>query len=777
MANQNFGGNFPTTRYADDALLGYGARGYNWDFTAEVQHELRPGVSMSGGYYRNWFGSFLSTDNILVTPADYDPFCITAPKDARLPGGGGYQVCGLADITPAKFGQVNSVITQSDNYGKMQRVNDFFNATINARLARGAQVGGGVDFGRSVNDACFNVDSPGAVATSLPGNLAAGGAGLLSIPTPFTATTINGQKICRIVTPFTGQMQFKAFFTYPFPRDIILSAIWQNISGPTITASYAATNAQIAPSARPQPGRLPRRGGLHRHRHGAAHRSADDVRWPADAPRPAAGQALHPVGSDEAAGQRQRLQRVQRQRELDAQHQLRPAVAAAVAPAGRPHAPVQRELDVLNDDEPEDTKSRRVKSSCKVIRTAPVHRHHSLLALWCCDTRIFRFRRSSAGPGQPPASSCYEGARLIPGDGRAPIADSAFLVERGTITNVGRKGDLKPPAGAGRVDLTGKTVMPALINAHGHPGFQRGLTYSADNFTRDTVMDDLNRALYFGVVAVQSQGIERGDVTYQIRAEQEAGRLGGARLHIAGRGIGAPNAGPGGAAYAGIAYEVTTEDQARKAVQELAARKVNLVKIWVDDRNGRAPRLPPNLFRAIIDEGHKHGLQVNAHVFYYTDAVDLVNAGIDSLVHLVRDKEMDDALVASVVRHNVYVQPNLSPEWNTYLELPHWLRDGDPLMALLQESAPPAVIARMKTAFGSREAGCGRTDARTIRHPRAQPREAGQGQREDHAGQRHRPRGSPVWHVRAPRTREHGQGRHDAHAGRSSRPRAARLNT
>ena len=120
------------------------------------------------------------------------------------------------------------------------------------------------------------------------------------------------------------------------------------------------------------------------------------------------------------------------------------------------------------------------------------------------------------------------------------------------------------------------------------------------------------------------------------------------------------------AAYAGIAYEVTTEDQGRKTVQELAARKVNLVKIWVDDRNGRAPRLAPNLFRAIIDEGHKHGLQVNAHVFYYTDASDLVNAGIDALVHLVRDKEMDDALVASVVQHNVYVQPNLAPEWTTY---------------------------------------------------------------------------------------------------------------
>jgi imidazolonepropionase-like amidohydrolase len=329
------------------------------------------------------------------------------------------------------------------------------------------------------------------------------------------------------------------------------------------------------------------------------------------------------------------------------------------------------------------------------------------IALWVFAALLWA---SSSRPVETQANRStpvvlYEGARLIAGDGSAPIAGSAFLVENGTITKVGRQGELTSPAGAGRINLTGKTVMPALINAHGHPGFQRGLTYSADNFTRETIIDDLDRALYFGVAAVQSQGIEKGDVTYQIRADQEAGKLGGARLHIAGRGIGAPNAGPGGAAYAGIAYEVTTEDQARKAVQELAARKVNLIKIWVDDRNGRAPRLAPNLFRAVIDEGHKHRLQVNAHVFYYTDAVELVNAGVDALAHLVRDKEMDAALVASVVQHNVYVMPNLSPEWNTYAELPHWLQDGDPLMKLLQESTSPPVIARMKMPYGNRDPG------------------------------------------------------------------------
>ena len=312
----------------------------------------------------------------------------------------------------------------------------------------------------------------------------------------------------------------------------------------------------------------------------------------------------------------------------------------------------------------------------------------------------------TANPQSPPSTSVvlYEGARLIAGDGSQPVENAAMLVENGVITRVGAKGRANAPRGTLRVDFTGKTVMPALVNTHGHPGFQRGLTYSAENFTRENLIDDLNRALYFGVAVVQSQGIEKGDVTYQVRADQEAGKLGGARLRIAGRGIGAPNAGPGGAAYAGIAYEVTTVDQARKAVQELAARKVNLIKIWVDDRNGRAPRLAPDLYRAAIDEGHRHGLQVNAHVYYHADAVDLVNAGINGFAHLVRDKEMDDELIASIVRHNVYVMPNLSPEWNTYTELPHWLRDGDPLMTLLRESISPPVIARMTKAYENRDA-------------------------------------------------------------------------
>src|SRR2546426_1051977 len=148
---------------------------------------------------------------------------------------------------------------------------------------------------------------------------------------------------------------------------------------------------------------------------------------------------------------------------------------------------------------------------------------------------------------------------------------------------------------------------------------------------------------------------------------------------------------------------VTLASSRASLTARIISRATRSGKIWVDDRNGRAPRLPPNLYRAAIDEGHRHGFRVNAHVFYHTDAVDLVNAGIDGFAHLVRDKEMDDELIASIVRHNVFIMPNLAPEWNTYAELPHWLKEGDPLMALLRESVSPPVIERIRKASENRD--------------------------------------------------------------------------
>src|SRR5262249_4922740 len=173
----------------------------------------------------------------------------------------------------------------------------------------------------------------------------------------------------------------------------------------------------------------------------------------------------------------------------------------------------------------------------------------------------------------PAQTLLLESARVISGDGSAAIENGAVLVERGMIARIGRMGDITAPTGAVRVDLGGKTVMPALVSTHVHPGFQLGPMYVAQNFKRETIIDDLNRALYFGVAAGMSPGIARGERMVQMRAEQAEGRRGGARLLLAGRGIGAPNAGPGNPIYANFAYEVSTEAEARHAVQEQAARR------------------------------------------------------------------------------------------------------------------------------------------------------------------------------------------------------------
>jgi imidazolonepropionase-like amidohydrolase len=301
-------------------------------------------------------------------------------------------------------------------------------------------------------------------------------------------------------------------------------------------------------------------------------------------------------------------------------------------------------------------------------------------------------------------SILLEGERIIRGDGSPPIDNAALLVERGAITRIGRKGDVALPAGAARLDLDGKTIMPAIISTHVHPGFQKGLSYLAENFKRETILDDLNRALYSGVSTVMSLGIETGDVMFQIRADQAEGRAGGARLLLAGRGIGAPNAGPGNAIYSNFTYEVTTADQIRRAVQEQAARKVDIIKIWVDDRGGRAPRLPIPLALAAIDEAHKQGLKIAAHIFYHDDAVALAEAGIDAFAHLVRDREMSDSLIASMLRHKVYVMPTLNaPERSGHGSPPAWV-DEPYLAALLSDTVPQEVVVRIRNSFFGRDA-------------------------------------------------------------------------
>jgi len=319
--------------------------------------------------------------------------------------------------------------------------------------------------------------------------------------------------------------------------------------------------------------------------------------------------------------------------------------------------------------------------------------------------RSVRLEANLQRPAKAGRYVLYEGARIITGDGSAPIESGAMLVEDDSIARVGRKGDITAPQGATRVDLTGKTVMPGVVLAHGHIGYLKGTTFSRDNYTRDNILDQLNRYLYYGVVAMMSTGTDPGDLPYELRNQPHPGAL----FRVAGRGLAAPDASTGNLAMRSVPYGVTTEDEARRDVQELALKKPDAVKIWVDDRNGTVKKLSAPLYRAIIDEAHKHGLRVIVHVYYLADARDLVEAGADGFLHLVRDEEMDDALVARMKAKRMFVTPNLSTsEAGTYTNKPGWL--DDPLLA---EGATPAMIKKVADVYAARAGGQPRTAALT----------------------------------------------------------------
>ena len=267
------------------------------------------------------------------------------------------------------------------------------------------------------------------------------------------------------------------------------------------------------------------------------------------------------------------------------------------------------------------------------------------------------------------SATVFEGARLIVGDGSTPIENATFVVDAGRFVQVGRAGEVSVPPGAARVSLTGKTVMPAIVDAHTHMPT-----------TREALVERLQQKAYYGVGAVASLGQDTGDVAFQVRDEVVPN---GAMLRTAGRGITMPEPGRTEAPY-----WVTNEAEARKAVQELAARKVDFVKIWVDDRDGKYKKLGPDLYGAIIDEAHKHGLRVTAHIFTLQDAKGLLRAGLDAFAHSVRDRDIDEEGLALFKQHaNLVVAPNL-PDRGVATDM-SWLGDSIPAGDLkkLQDAA------------------------------------------------------------------------------------------
>jgi imidazolonepropionase-like amidohydrolase len=263
---------------------------------------------------------------------------------------------------------------------------------------------------------------------------------------------------------------------------------------------------------------------------------------------------------------------------------------------------------------------------------------------------------------QTPAVTVFEGARVIVGDGRVPIENATFVVQGNRFVQVGRAGDVKVPAGAMRVNLAGKTVMPAIVDTHTHL-----------SQTREMLITDLTRRAYYGVSAAQSLGQDTTDISFQIRAETAAGKIpGAARFFTAGRGITGPEPGRTMAPH-----WVTTVAEARAAVDEEATKKVDIIKFWVDDRMGTVKKLTPEIYTAIIDEAHKKGLRTISHIYTLEDAKGTLRAGLDAYAHGVRDKDLDDEFMGIVKQHpNLVLGPNM-PDRGVPTDL-SWLRQSLP---------------------------------------------------------------------------------------------------
>jgi hypothetical protein len=236
ISNRNFGNVSPSTIYQDEVLKGWFVRPYTWQFSGSVQRRLASALSLSVGYYRTWFGNFRATDNVALTPADFNAYSITVPADSRLPNGGGYTVTGLYDVTPTKNGVANNLVVQASNFGMVSEVYNGVDVTVNGRF-KNWHIGGGLSTGQDVTDVCDIISAHPEVTVQLAsGSVTSSG----RAPTPASQ--------CRNTPPWSALTQVKLNGLYQLPKTMRVSVVLQNNPAPPTNAAAAVLNSNIAPS-------------------------------------------------------------------------------------------------------------------------------------------------------------------------------------------------------------------------------------------------------------------------------------------------------------------------------------------------------------------------------------------------------------------------------------------------------------------------------------------------------------------------------------------------
>ena len=254
-----------------------------------------------------------------------------------------------------------------------------------------------------------------------------------------------------------------------------------------------------------------------------------------------------------------------------------------------------------------------------------------------------------AACARPPAApiTAFVGARVMDGTGRAPIEDAALVVQGGRMLAVGQRSGVAIPQGADVVDLSGKTIIPGLINAHGHVGDTRGL--EAGHYSEENVLDQLRLNARYGITTVMSLGGD-GEPSVRLRDAQDSASLDRARLYVA-----------------GAVVTAGTPAAARQEVDQNVTLGADMIKIRVDDNLGTSQKMSPEVYRAVIDQAHQQGKRVAAHVFYLADAKDLLRSGVDLIAHSVRDDDVDTDLYTLLKQRNVCYVPTLMREVSTYV--------------------------------------------------------------------------------------------------------------